>query len=174
MAASSLSSFTPSNFDRTLGAKLQPFHDWNLRIGTELTRSGGKESFLSSKAMWETFWSQDVKRLGGLTVGFSTTGSVDNAQTDYLQSFSGSVNVPLNLPLNTWNTELRVTPSMNVDVSNGALSSSLLSEVMGQKVLSSQEDTFKSTLNVKLGYSLAPDARPAASAKLELRISPNL
>ncbi len=174
VASSSVSAFTASGFDKTVGAKLQPFQDWNLKVGTELTRSSGEDRFLSSKAMWETFWSQDVKRLGGVTIGLSTTGSLDNAQTDYLQSFSGSVNMPLDLPLNAWNMEFRVTPSMNVDVSNGALTSSLLSEVISQKVLSSQDDAFQSTLNVKVGYSLAPDARPAASAKLEFRISPNL
>jgi hypothetical protein len=174
LAASSMPAFTPSNFDRTVGAKMQPFQDWNFLVGTEVTRSGGQSSFLSSRAMWESFWTQDVQWLGGLKVGLSTTGSMDNAQTDYLQSFSGSLNVPLDLSLNTWSMELRVSPHMSVDASNGALNSSLMSEIMGQKVLSSQTAAFRSTLNLSVGYSLAPDTRPAASARLELRISPNL
>jgi hypothetical protein len=45
---------------------------------------------------------------------------------------------------------------------------------MGEKVLGSRADAFRSTVNVSLGYSLAPDARPAASARLEFRIGPNL
>jgi hypothetical protein len=153
---------------------MQPFQEWNFMIGTELTRSGGESRFLASKAMWESFWSRDVETLGGLKIGLSTMGSVDNAQTDYLQSFSGSVSVPLDLPLSSWRMELRATPSMNVDVSNGALSSHLMSEIMGQTELSSQDAAFRSILNVSVGYSLAPDTRPAAAARLELRISPKL
>jgi hypothetical protein len=173
LVASPGPAFTPSAFDKTVGAKLQPFQDWNFMVGTELTRSGGESQFLSSKAMWESSWSQDVKTLGGLEIGLSTTGFVDNAQTDYLQSFSGNLNVPLDLPLDAWNMTLRVSPNMNMDVSNGVLNTSLMSELMGQTVLSS-DAAFQSTLNVSVGYSLAPDMRPAGQARLELRISPKL
>ncbi len=152
---------------------MQPFQDWNFLIGTELTRSGGDSSFLSSRAMWETSWSRDLERLGGLEIGLSTTGSVDNAQTDYFQSLSGNLHVPLGLPLNAWDMKLRVSPSMSVDVSNGTLSSSLMSEILGQTVLHS-DAAFQSTLNVSVGYSLAPDTRPAGLARLELRIAPRL
>lgn len=174
VAPSGVSAFTSSDHGKTLGAKLQPFDDWNLRVGTELARSGGDERSLSSKALWETSWSRDLERLGGVQMGLATGGSVSNVQTDYLQSFSGSVNVPLDLPLNAWSTELRFVPSMNVDLSKGNVSSNLASELVGRRVLSSQNDAYTSTLNVKVGYSLAPDSRPSASARLELRISPNL
>ncbi|MEZ0169213.1 hypothetical protein [Microvirga sp. TS319] len=174
LVPSGIPAFTPSPVDRTLGAKLQPFHDWNFLIGTELTRGGGEGGFLSSKAMWESSWSQDVERFGGLTFGLSTTGSVSNAQADYLQSFSGSLNLPLDLPLNAWNLELRFSPNMNLDVSKGALSSNLMSELVGQTVLSPQNGAFRSVLDVSVGYNLAPDARPAASARMQLTISPKL
>jgi hypothetical protein len=45
---------------------------------------------------------------------------------------------------------------------------------MGQALLSASSDRFKSVLNVTLGYGLAPSTRPVASARLELRITPNL
>lgn len=173
LVPSSISAFTPAPVDRTLGAKLQPFHDWNFLIGTEVTR-GGEGGFLSSKAMWESSWSQDVERFGGLTFGLSTTGSVNNAQADYLQSFSGSLNLPLELPLNAWDVELRFSPNVNVDVSKGALSSNLMSELVGKTVLSPQNGAFRSVLDVSVGYNLAPDARPAASARMQLTISPKL
>lgn len=173
LVPSHIPAFTPSPVGRTLGAKLQPLQDWNFLIGTEMTRSGDGGA-LSSKAMWESFWSQDMERLGGLTFGLSTAGSVDNAQADYLQSFSGHLSLPLDLPLNAWNLELRLSPNMNVDVSNGALTSNLMSEVVGQTVLSDQNAAYRSTLDVSLGYNLVPDARPAGSARLQLTISPNL
>ena len=174
LVPSRIPAFTPSSVDRTLGAKVQPFQDWNFLIGTELTRSGGESGFLSSKAMWETSWSQNVERLGGLTFGLTTAGSMDNAQADYLQSFSGSLNVPLDLPLNAWNLELRLSPNMSLDVSKGALSSNLTSELVGKTVLSPQKGAFQSVLDVSVGYNLAPDTRPAASARLQLTISPKL
>jgi len=172
LVPSRLPAFAPSGVDRTVGAKMQPFQDWNFLIGTELTRSGGEGRFLSSKAIWESFWSQDLEELWGFRVGLSTTGSVDNAQADYLQSFSGTLNVPLNLPLNAWSMELRFSPNMNVDVSQGALSSNLMSELVGRTVLSPQDAAFRSTLNISVGYSLAPDTRPTAAARLELTIEP--
>lgn len=174
LAPSGIPAFTPSGADKVVGAKMQPFQDWNFLVGTELVRSGGGSRFLSSKALWESSWSRAVNTLGGLRLGLATTGSVDNAQVDYLQSFSGSLNVPLDLPLNTWSMELRFSPNLNVDVSQKALSSNLMSELVGQTVLSSRDAAFRSTLDVSLGYSLAPDARPAASARLQLTISPKL
>jgi hypothetical protein len=178
LVSSRIPAFTPSDIDKTVGAKMQPFQDWNFLIGTELTRSGSESRFLSSKAMWESSWSRDLERLGGLRIGLSTTGSLDNAQADYLQSFSGRLNVPLDLPVNTWNNtwnmELRFSPNMSVDVSHGALSSNLMSELVGQTVISPQNAAFRSTLDVSVGYNLAPDTRPAASARLQLTIAPNL
>ncbi|MCG7393582.1 hypothetical protein MHY87_11755 [Microvirga sp. ACRRW] len=173
LAASKTPTFAASDSDRTVGAKMQPFQDWNFMVGTELTRSSGESRFLSSKAMWESSWSQDVKRLGGVEIGLSTAGSIDNAQTDYFQSLSGRLNVPLDLPLSAWETKLRFSPNVSMDVSNGALSSSLTSEFLGQTVLGS-DAAFQSTLNVSVGYNLTPDMRPAGLAKLELRVSPKL
>ncbi|MXQ11323.1 hypothetical protein [Microvirga makkahensis] len=174
LAPSRIPAFTPSTIDKTVGAKMQPFQDWNLLIGTELIRSGGQSGLLSSKSMWESSWSQDLEEYGRLRVGFSTTGSLDNRQADYFQSFSGSLNVPLDLPLSAWNLELRLSPTMNVDVSHGSLSSNLISELVGQTVLSAQDAAFRSTLDLSVGYSFAPDTRPAASARLQLTISPKL
>ncbi|WP_091131090.1 hypothetical protein [Microvirga guangxiensis] len=173
LAASRFSTFTPFDSAKSVGAKMQPFQDWNFMVGTELTRNSGENRFLSSKAMWETSWSRDMHTLGGLEIGLSTMGSVDNAQADYFQSLSGNLHVPLGLPLNAWDMKLRVSPNMNVDVSNGTLSSSLMSELLGQTVLSSDSE-FQSVLNVSVGYSLAPDTRPAGLARVELRISPKL
>jgi len=170
-----LSRFTPSDSGKTLGAKMQPFQDWNFLIGTELIRGGGGDSrYLASRTMWESSWSRDLTEAAGLRIDFATVGSMDNAQADYFQSFNGRLHLPLDIPLNRWNVALRVSPSMNVDVSNGALYSNLMSEIMGETVLSSYSDPFRSSVNVSVGYSVAPHARPAASARLEFRISPNL
>jgi len=174
IARSDAQAFAASDSDRTVGAKLQPFHNLNFTIGTELTRSAGETRFLSSKTIWEAFWSRDRRRLGGFEIGFSTTGSLSHLQAGYSQSVSGVLRVPLGLSVDAWSTEFRVSPSMSLDASSRAVSTGLLSEVMGQRVLSSRADPFKSVLNVKLGYGVAPHARPTASAKLELRISPNL
>jgi hypothetical protein len=63
---------------------------------------------------------------------------------------------------------------MSLDAANGAISTGLMSEIIGQTQLNSPTDRFRSELNVRLGYGLAPATRPVASATLELRISPNL
>jgi hypothetical protein len=166
--------FVPTDFDRAVGAKLQPFHDLNLNIGTELIRGGGDNRFLSSRASWEAFWAEDWENFGGIKLGLSTSGSLASLQSAYSQSVGGSLGVPFALPLDMWRTELRLSPSMNLDLSNGVVGTALMSEILGQKVLSSPADAFRSVLNVRVGYGIAPNAHPSASARLELRISPNL
>jgi hypothetical protein len=153
---------------------LQPLHGYNFWLGTELVRGGGDQASLWSKASWEAFMARDGERFGGVTFGLSTAGIVDLTGSGYSQTLSGSVGVPLDLPPQAWSTELRLSPSLNLDASSGHLSTGLLSEVMGQALLSASSDRFKSVLNVTLGYGLAPSTRPVASARLELRITPNL
>jgi len=173
LARSDMQAFLPTDFDRAVGAKLQPFHDYNFLVGTELVRSGSESGLVSSKATWEAFLERDWEPLG-VTLGLSTAGFVDSVQNGYSQSISGSMDIPFDIPLQTWTTQLRISPSMNVDSMSGAIGTGLLSEIIGQTRLSARTDRLRTDLNVRLGYGLAPSARPTASARLELRIAPNL
>ncbi len=173
IARSDMNAFLPTDFDRAVGAKMQPFQDYNFLVGTELIRGSGESSFLSSKASWEAFLKRDWER-HGVTLGLSTGGFVDSVQNGYSQSISGTMGIPLDLSLQTWSTELRLSPSMNLDGLSGDISTGLLSEIISQARLTSPTDRFRSDLNVRLGYGVAPNTRPVASATLELRISPNL
>jgi len=173
VARSDLHAFLPTDFDRAVGAKMQPFQDYNFLVGTELVRGGGETSVLSSKASWEALLKRDWERLG-VSVGLTTAGSVDSIRNGYSQSIGGTMDIPLDLSLHTWSTELRFSPSMNLDSLSGDIGTALLSEIVGQTRLNSPTDRFRSELNVRLGYGLAQNTRPVASAKLELRIAPNL
>jgi hypothetical protein len=174
MARSPAQSFQPGAAGHSIGAKLQPLHDYNFLVGTELIRGGGYQGPLQSKATWEAFVTRDWESLGGVTFGLSTAGFVDMTSHGYAQSVSGTMGIPLDLPLQSWSTQLRFAPSINLDAANGDFSTGLLSEVTGQALLSAPTDRFKSVLNVSLGYGLAPRTQPVASARLELRITPNL
>lgn len=166
--------FETSAGDRAIGAKLQPFQDLNVRVGTELIRNGGDAGTVASKALWEAYWSHDSQTIPGLTFNLSTTGSLSGRYANYSQAVSGTLGIPLDLSIDMWRTEIRLTPNLNFDTVAKAVSTGLTSEFVGQTVLSSPEDEFKSVLNVMVGYGFAPDARPVASAKLELKIQPNL
>lgn len=174
MARNPVQGFQPIAAGHSLGAKLQPLRDYNFLLGTELIRGGGFQGALSSKATWEAFMTREWEGLGGLTFGLTTAGFVDTVSSAYSQSVSGTMGIPVDLPLHAWSTELRLSPSLNLDASSGDLSTGLLSEVMSQTQLSAPTDRFRSVLNITLGYGLAPSTRPVASARLELRISPNL
>ncbi len=174
MARSPSLNFQPGVTGHSLGAKLQPLHDYNFLVGTELIRGGGFHGPLSSKTTWEAFVTSDWESLDGATFGLSTVGFMDMTSHGYAQSVSGTMGIPLDLPLQAWNTQLRFAPSINLDAANGDFSAGLLSEVTGQALLSTPTDRFKSVLNVSLGYGLAPRTQPVASARLELRITPNL
>ncbi|WP_162820221.1 hypothetical protein [Microvirga calopogonii] len=173
LSRSDMQAFLPTDFDRAVGAKLQPFQDYNFLVGTELVRSGSESSLVSSRATWEAFLERDWQTLG-VSAGLSTAGFVDSVQNAYTQSISGSMDIPFDIPLQTWTTQLRLSPSMNLDSMNGVVGTGLLSEIIGRTRLSSRADRFTSDLNVRLGYGVAPDTRPTASARLELRIAPNL
>lgn len=174
IARSDMRVFSAADLDRTIGAKLRPFHDLDFAIGTELTRSAGESGFLSSRASWEAAWERDWKSFGGLNLGLTMAGSLGSPEAGYFQSLTGTLGIPLNWVADMWRTELRLSPSMGLDTSNGAVGTGLTSELIGQRVLSSHADAFKSILRVRVGYGVAPGERPLASAKLEISISPNL
>ncbi len=171
---SDMQAFIPWDSGRAVGARLRPFQGLDLILGTELARAGDDSRVLSSKALWQASWSRDWQGLDGARFGLAAAGSVGSLQAGYVQSLSGTVDIPLDLPLRVWDTQLKFSPSMSLDALNGSVSTGLLSEIMGRTVLSSPKDELLSVLNVSVGYGVAADARPVASAKLELRISPNL
>ena len=173
IARSDMQAFAPTVPDRTVGAKVQPFHDYNFMVGTELVGGSNEAGLLSSKASWEAFLTRDWERLGGVKLGLSTAGFADSVQRGYSQSISGSMGIPLDLSLRTWSTELRLSSSMSLDAVSGTIGTSLMSEMIGQTRLTSPPDRLRSELNVRVGYGFAPNSQPVASAKLELRISPN-
>ncbi|MBB3017113.1 hypothetical protein FHR70_000153 [Microvirga lupini] len=174
LARSPTQSFQRNASDHAVGAKLQPLHDYNFLVGTELIRGGGHYGSLQSKATWEAFVTRDWESLGGVTFGLSTAGLMDMTGYGYAQSVSGTMGISLDLPLQAWSTQLRFAPSVNVDAANGDFSAGLLSEVTGRTLLSAPADRYRSVLNLTLGYGLAPRTQPVASARLELRITPNL
>ncbi|WP_262272876.1 hypothetical protein [Microvirga yunnanensis] len=173
IARTDMQAFLPTDVDRAVGAKMQPFQDYNFLIGTELVRGGRDTALLSSKASWEAFMTRGWERLG-VTVGLTMAGFLDPGQSAYSQSLSGIMDIPLDLSLQAWSTELRLFPSMNLDGVSGDISTGLVSELVGRTRLTQPADRFRSDLKVRLGYGVAPNTRPVASATLELRIAPNL
>ena len=93
IARSDYACFLPTDFDRAVGAKMQPFQDYNFLVGTELVRGGNEASLLSSKASWEAFLKRDWERLG-VRVGVTTAGFVDSVQNGYSQSIAGTIGHP--------------------------------------------------------------------------------
>ena len=173
IARTDMQAFLPTDVDRAVGAKMQPFQGYDFLVGTELVRGGGETSLLSSKASWEAFVRRDWERLG-VTVGVTTAGFLDSGQSAYSQSLSGVMDIPLDLSFQAWSTALRLAPSMNLDGASGDISTGLVSELVGRTRLTSPADRFRSDLHVRVGYGVAPNTRPVASATLELRIAPNL
>ncbi|MBM6594705.1 hypothetical protein [Microvirga pudoricolor] len=169
-----MQAFATSASDRTLGAKVRPFGDLDLSVGTAFTRDGTTARLVSSSVNWEAAWSQTYKPYGDLTLGVNTTGTMAGLEAGYAQSVTGSVGIPLSVSVGLWSTELRLSPNMNVNTASGTLGTRLTSEIVSRKVLSARNDAFTSVLDMKVGYGIAPDARPDATARLELRISPNL
>jgi len=174
LGRSPMMGFAPTQWDRTVGARLRPVQDLPLSVGTEITRAGEGTGSLSSRVTWETSWSRKVERLGGLRIGLTAGGSLARRNAALSQSVSGTLGIPLAMPLRTWTMEVRVSPSMSLDAAAGTLGTHLASEIVSRRVLGSPAGALRSVLGVKVGYGVAPDARPTAFAGLELRISPNL
>lgn len=166
--------FDTARLDEAVGAKFRPFHGIAFTVGTALTHTGAITRSLSSTINWETSWSREMKRLGGLRIDFTTAGAFGSGHTPYSQSVSGTLGIPLALPLGQWRTELKLSPSLNLDTASGQMGTHLASELVTQTVLGSETDAFSSELNLKVGYGFAPDTRPSAFAGVEIRITPNL
>jgi hypothetical protein len=174
LARTARDAFDATRLDEAVGAKLRPFQDIAFTIGTAITHTGQVSRSLSSSVNWETTWSRELRGLGGLRIDLGTIGSFGSGHTAYSQSVSGTLGIPLALPLGTWTTEIRLSPSMNVDTASGQFGTSLASEIVSRTDLGSETGAFGSELNLKVGYGVAPDARPSAFAGVEIRITPNL
>ncbi|RDI60260.1 hypothetical protein [Microvirga subterranea] len=174
IARSTKEAFGASRLDEAVGARLRPFQDIAFTVGTAIAHTGEFTRSLSSSVNWESSWSRRLKRLGGLKVDLTTAGAFGSGHTAYSQSISGTLGIPLELPLGTWTTELKLSPSMNLDMASGEVGTHLASELVGRTVLGSETDAFSSVLNLKIGYGFAPETRPSAFAGVEIRITPNL
>lgn len=174
LVRSAKEAFEASRLDEAVGARLRPFQDIAFTVGTAITHTGAFTRSLSSSVSWESSWSRKLKRLGDLRIDLATAGSFGSGHTAYSQSVSGTLGIPLELPLGNWTTELKLSPSMNLDTASGQMGTHLASELVGQTVLGSETDAFSSVLNLKVGYGFAPETRPSAFAGVEIRITPNL
>jgi hypothetical protein len=174
LARTARDAFGATQLDEAVGAKLRPFQDIAFTIGTAITHTGQITRSLSSSVNWEMTWSRELKRRGRLRIELGTIGSFGSGHIAYSQSVSGTLGIPLALPLGAWTAEIRLSPSMNVDTASGQVGTSLASEIVSRTDLGSETGAFGSELNLKVGYGVAPDTRPSAFAGVEIRITPNL
>jgi hypothetical protein len=161
----------PAPLDKAMGARLRLFKDYNLQVGTELSRQEDTGRALRSQVNWQFSWSRAVQELGGITVGFGTAGAVESLDGVLSQSVSGSVGVPL-VSHEIWKARLRLSPRLSYDSLDHRWRPSFAPELVSETVLSSATAPFTSLLNVRFGYDLAPESRPSASARVELRFIP--
>jgi hypothetical protein len=174
LARSHRPAFTVMPPDRIVGARLQPFRHRSLMIGTELARPGDAAGSVSSRISWETSWSRGWEKFGGLTLDLAAAGALGSHQTGYSQSVNGTLGFSLDGPLTEWTTEFRLSPGLNLDTSSGTVGTHLTSQIVSQTALGSRTGAFRSVLNLRLGYDMAPETRPAAFARMEISIKPNL
>lgn len=159
---------------RSVGAKLRPFEDVDLLIGTEMSRDLDPKQNLNSKTDWQIGWSRQWKDAKNLEIGVLTTGLLDNTNAAYSQSAGGSIGIRV-LPDETpWNARLVVSPTVNLDTASGIWNTRLKSEIVTEKILSSRKSPIESVMNIRMGYDFERDTRPAASARFELTFSPKI
>jgi hypothetical protein len=157
--------------DKAVGARFRPFRDIDFVIGTEVSRATPENRSLRSELNWQMSWSREWGRLKGLSVGLGTRGAVESAHGGVWQSVNGQVGLKLASQSN-WNAQVRVSPQVDLDVLHGTWRPRLSPELVSETVLNSSAAPLKSLLNLRVGYELAPDARPSASARVEFRLVP--
>jgi hypothetical protein len=158
--------------EQAVGAKLRPFKDLDLLIGTEMSRSPDAEAALHQEFNWQFSWSRRWDDWAGLKVDVSTTGAVDAQRTGLPERVGGSVGIPLFRDTAAWETQLRLSQSLTLDAATGTWKGAVTPELVTEKALSPTSAPMRSVLSVKLGSGVTPDAQPSASAKVEFRISP--
>ncbi len=161
----------PVPLDKAMGARVRPFSDFNLLIGTELSRHEDTGRALRSEFNWQFSWSHASRDLEGVSLGFGTSGSVESLHGGMSQSVNGSVGVRL-ISSDNWKARLRLSPRLSYGSQDHTWHPSVAPELISETVLSAATDPFLSLLNLRLGYDLAPDTRPSATARVELRFVP--
>jgi hypothetical protein len=158
---------------KTVGARLRPFADYDLHFGTEMSRSLDSAHDLNAKVDWQLAWSRQWNG-EALEFALTTSGAVDRVSTTYSQSAGGSVGVRLPSTALPWETRIVVTPSVNLDTATGLWNPNLRSEIVAKRVLTSHRSPIESVVDIRMGYDVAPDAQPAASATVQLSFSPRI
>jgi hypothetical protein len=163
------SSTAPS--EKAMGARIRPFREMDLTVGTQMARSGDAERVLRSEVNWQMSWSRELDSLEGVQLGFTTLGAVESLHGAYTQSLEGSLGVPVLQDRGLGETKLKVSPRLAYDALAGTWRPSLAPEIVNDTMLTGAAAPFRSVLSLRLGSDLAPDARPSATARVELRFS---
>ncbi|AWM88667.1 hypothetical protein [Microvirga sp. 17 mud 1-3] len=158
---------------RAVGAKLRPFADLDLLVGTQMSRNLDIDQALNARMDWQLTWSRQWAA-EALEIGLTTTGAVDPASAVYTQSAGGSLGIRLPSAGTPWDAQLVVSPNINLDTTTGGWSSSLRSEIVAQRVLTTHKSPIRSVVNIRMGYDFAPETHPTASATLQLSFSPKI
>jgi hypothetical protein len=161
----------PPPMDKAMGASLRPFEDFDFLIGTELSRHEDNSRALRSALQWHFSWSRALPKVADLSFGFDAQGSVESLHGALSQSVSGFFSLPLDRH-RLWQADLRLSPRMSFDSASHTWRPSLAPEFLYEAELGSGASPLTSLLKIRLGYEMAPNAKPSAAAMVELRFSP--
>ena len=154
--------------DKAMGARVRLLKDYDLQVGTALSRHEDTGRALRSEFNWQFSWSHALRDLGGVSFGLGAGGAVESLHGGLSQSVRGSLGLPL-ITHENWKARLRVSPQVSYDSQSHQWRSNLVPEFVSERILSSTSAPFLSLLNLRVGYDLAPQSRPSATARLELR-----
>jgi hypothetical protein len=158
--------------DKAMGAKLRPFKEVDLVVGTELSESRGIDPLYRSELNWQLSWSQRLDSFAGLRLGLATTGAVESLQGGFTQGLKGSLGVQLPSQETWGNAQIRLSPQLSFDALNGTWRPSVVPELVSDTVLNSSAAPLKTLLSLRVGSDLTPETQPSASARVELKIVP--
>ena len=158
--------------DKAMGARLRPFKEVDLVVGTELSESRGIDSLHRSELNWQFSWSRRLDSVAGLRLGLATRGAVESLQGGFSQNLKGSLGVPLHSQTTWGSAQVRLSPQLSFDALTGIWRPSVVPELVSDTVLNSSAAPLKTVLSLRVGSDLTPDAQPSASARVELTIVP--
>jgi hypothetical protein len=160
--------------DKALGINWRPWSDTNLEVGMNINQPAGHpHNPIESDLSWQYGWERRGNGPGALGFGLSAHGAVGMLRPGLSQTLASSVGVQLIRSSDWFSAQAALSPQVSFDAVAKTWEASVVPEIRAGTVLTPSSSHFRSVLNVRLGYRLAPETSPELSAGIELRISPD-
>jgi hypothetical protein len=160
--------------DRAVGLNIRPLPVAGFAIGWEVRRASTPDAVSESDMSWKYSWERASQQAGTVSLGFTAGGTVGLLRSAVSQHLTSYMAVSLGKVASLWNSELRLSPELAFDALSRTWTMAATPELKAETLLSEPDARLRSAVNLKLGYRLSPELKPALAVGVEWKVTPVL